>query len=59
MYDRKIFNWPIFFIVILSYVFMLSLFLWVSNISHLKVFLLTIPFLLMTCVYIVLFIKNR
>lgn len=57
MDNRRLFSWPIFFVVILSYVLMLSLFLWVSNISSLNTFIITIPFLLMTILYVCNFIK--
>jgi hypothetical protein len=51
------YRWPILFIVIINYVLMLTLFLWVSNIGRLNTLLLTIPFLLMTIVYVINFVN--
>ena len=51
------YRWPILFIVIINYVLMLTLFLWVSNIGCLNTLLLTIPFLLMTIVYVINFVN--
>lgn len=58
MNNKNIFTWPIFFLIILTYIFMLLLFMWVSNIGKLNAFLLTVPFLLFVFVYIILFAKR-
>lgn len=57
MKANRLFSWPILMVIILAYVMMLSVFLWVTNIGGLNAFIITIPFLLLTCLYVILFIK--
>lgn len=52
---EKLFSKQILFVVIFTYILMLLLFLWVSNIGRLNAFILTLPFLLMTLLYIMKF----